>query len=112
MKLLTITLNKLELARFQLRKPLLVVGRSPTCDVVLRAPGIKPVHFLIEWIRNGKFNPSEGKWSIADVSSNAEAGEGVVLSQVPVKLGDVSFAYIESDIESSEVIGGTIAENL
>ncbi len=112
MKLLTLSMNRLELARLQLRKPLIVVGRSPTCDVVLRAQDIKPIHFIIEWIGNGKFNPKAGQWSIVDVSSNAEAGAGLVLGKNPLLIGDISFVCIESDIESTEVIGGKIVDNL
>jgi hypothetical protein len=112
MKLLTLSLNRLELARFQLRKPLIVVGRAPTCDVVLRAPTIKPVHFIIEWIGSGKFNPKAGQWSIADVSEHADAGEGLVLGAETLKLSDVSFVLVDSNLESSEVIGGKIVDSL
>ena len=112
MKLLTLSMNRLELARLQLRKPLIVVGRSPTCDVVLRAQDIKPIHFIIEWIGNGRFNPKAGQWSIVDVSSNAEAGEGLVLGKNPLIIDDISFVCIESDLESTEVIGGKIVDNL
>ncbi len=112
MKILTLSRSKLELAQTQLRKPLLVIGRSPTCDVVLRAPGIKPVHFIIEWIGSGLFDSQTGSWSIVDVSSSADAGEGVVLSQEPVTIGDLSFRCIESKLESSEMIGGTILESM
>ncbi|MBC7396058.1 MAG: FHA domain-containing protein, partial [Bdellovibrionales bacterium] len=112
MKLLTLSMNRLELARLQLRKPLIVVGRSPTCDVVLRAQDIKPIHFIIEWIGNGKFNPKAGQWSIVDVSNNAEAGEGLVLGTNPLIIDDISFVCIESGIESTEVIGGKIIEGL
>jgi outer membrane biosynthesis protein TonB len=112
MKALRLSLNRLELGHFQLRKPLIVIGRAPTCDVVLRAPGIMPVHFLVEWIGNGKFDPSSGLWSIVDVSINAEAGEGLVLSTKPIKVGDFSFVFSDTILESEEVIGGTITDNL
>lgn len=112
MKLLTLTLNRMELARTQLRKPLIVVGRSPTCDVVLRAPGIKPIHYIIEWIGDGAFSPKRGQWSIVDVSTHSDAGQGLVLGVAPLKLGDISFTCVESGLESSEIIGGKIVDNL
>ena len=114
MRILSLSLNRLELAHFQLRKPLIVIGRAPTCDVVLRAPGIKPIHFIVEWIGNGKFDPSvtSGMWSIVDVSTNAEAGEGLVLGDQAIVVDDISFLLVESKLESSEVIGGRIVDSL
>lgn len=112
MKVLTLSRSKLELGQSQLRKPLIVVGRSPTCDVVLRAPGIRPIHYLIEWIGSGKFDPSKGTWSIVDVSANAEAGEGEILGPDGILLGDIMFRVIDSKIESRDVIGGQIVEGL
>jgi outer membrane biosynthesis protein TonB len=100
------------MAQSQLRKPLIVVGRSPTCDVVLRAPGIKPIHYIIEWIGSGVFDPRKGNWSIVDVSSNAEAGEGQILGPEGITLGDILFRVQDSKLESSEVIGGKIVEGL
>ena len=112
MKVLTLSRNKLEMAQSQLRKPLIVVGRSPTCDVVLRAPGIKPIHYIIEWIGSGIFDLTKGNWSIVDVSTNAEAGEGQILGPEGIKMGDILFRVIDSKLESSEVIGGKIVEGL
>lgn len=112
MKLLTISRSKLEIARAQLRKPLIVIGRSPTCDVVLRAPGVKPVHFIVEWIGSGVFDPNAGTWSIADVSAGSQAGEGIVLTQEVMSIGDLSFRAVDDQLESSEIIGGKILESL
>lgn len=112
MKVLTLSRSKLEMAQSQLRKPLIVIGRSPTCDVVLRAPGIKPIHYIVEWIGSGVFSPNKGTWSIVDVSSNAEAGEGQILGPEGTTLGDIVFRVVDSKLESSEVIGGQIVEGL
>ena len=112
MKVLTLSRNKMELASTQLRRPMIVIGRSPTCDVVLRAPGIKPVHFIVEWIGSGVFDPKKGSWSIVDVSTDADAGEGLVLGQDTLVLGDLSFRCQDSILDSQEVIGGQIVQSL
>lgn len=120
MKILTISRSNLEIARAHLRKPLLTIGRSPTCDVILRAPGMTAIHFLVEWIGSGEFSPSEGAWAIVDISvgadkpaqGDAEAGEGVVLSSDPVTIGDLVFSCMEDNLESTEIIGGQIAQSL
>ncbi|MCM2324801.1 MAG: AgmX/PglI C-terminal domain-containing protein [Oligoflexia bacterium] len=113
MKTLTVSRSKLEIIRAHLRKPLITVGRSPTCDVVLRAPGIKPIHFLIEWIGSGAFDSSQGAWSIVDIGGKAsDSAEGIVLSDEPVQFGDLLFACVEDKLASKEVIGGRILENI
>ncbi len=112
MKILTLSRNKLEIATTQLTKPLLIIGRSPTCDVVLRAPGIKAIHFIVEWLGSGIFDSSKGNWSIVDVSTSEENAEGVVLGKAPITIGDLSFRVIDSVLESSEMIGGQIVESL
>jgi len=120
MKLLTISSHQLEIARTHLRKPFLTVGRSPSCDVLLRAPGVQAIHFLIEWIGSGDFDPSQGMWSITDISASYtqgnndghDAGEGLVFSEHPVKLQGFTFTCIEDHLEDTASIGGRIAENL
>jgi len=112
MKILTLSRNKLEIATTQLTKPLMIIGRSPTCDVVLRAPGIKAVHFIVEWLGSGVFNSSQGSWSIVDVSASEENAEGVVLGDAPISIGDLSFRVYDSALESNEMIGGQIVESL
>ncbi|MBY0469929.1 AgmX/PglI C-terminal domain-containing protein [bacterium] len=127
MKLLTISRNQLEISRAHLRRPVLIIGRSPACDVVLRAPDVEPVHFLLEWIGSGDFDPRSGAWSIVDITRSAhlsektspgeqdvkgDFGEGAVLSSEPVTINDFVFAIVEDRLESSEVIGGQIVESL
>ena len=112
MKILTLSINKLEIAKTQLLKPLMLIGRSPTCDVILRAPGIKAVHFIVEWLGSGEFDSETGNWSIVDVSAGEDSAEGSVLSTTPISIGDLSFKIIESSLESSALIGGRIMESL
>lgn len=112
MKILIISRGTLESARVHLRKPVIIIGRSPTCDVVLRAPKVKPVHFVVEWMGSGAFNKESGSWSISDISvlSADGAGEGVIFSEEPVSLCGFVFSCIEDSLESREVIGGRISE--
>lgn len=114
MKYLVVYRGTLEIARAELRRPLMTVGRSPTCDLVLRAPGALPIQFLVEWIGSGKFDPMKGQWAILDISRSAMAdtGEGVILSSDPVTISGFQFASIEDSFESTEVIGGRIKESL
>ena len=120
MRVLTISRNKLEITRSHLTHPLMTIGRSPTCDVILRAPGIRPFHFLIEWIGEGAFSPDRGAWSITDLSTSqtgtmaegTEHGEGQILSEDAVHLGDLTFTVVEDRLEVREDIGGTIGANL
>ncbi len=74
---------------------------------------MKQIHFLIEWIGGGSFDPTKGMWAITDISESAtESGEGAVLSTDPVRLSGFTFSCTESLLESHEVIGGRIQENL
>jgi outer membrane biosynthesis protein TonB len=117
MKVLTISRGNLEIARVYLLKPVLTIGRSPTCDVVLRAPGVKPMHFLIEWIGAGTFDPAQDNWSISDISkpafegggSSDSAAEGIILTdEASVELAGFTFRKINDQLEAKPVIGGNI----
>lgn len=68
-KVLKISKHKLDLASVELTSPSLLIGRSPLCDQVLRAPDILPVHFLLEWIGEGEFNPKSGMWTLFDIGA-------------------------------------------
>ena len=70
MKSIAISRGGFNLAHVDLSSPLIVIGRSPSSDIVLRAPGISAVHFLIEWIGKGPFDPKEGDWILTDISKN------------------------------------------
>lgn len=61
MKAVKILLQNRELERFALDRPTVFIGRSPSCDVVLRVPGLRPLHFLLEWVGEGNFDPEDRK---------------------------------------------------
>src|SRR4051794_39917449 len=99
MKLVTISRGKLELARVHLSNPVITIGRSPTCDVILRAPGVQPMHFLIEWIGAGEFDPTQDTWSVADISQPMKlgedsSGEGAILSEDSVTVAGFIFRKV------------------
>jgi outer membrane biosynthesis protein TonB len=117
-KVLQITFNGHELARSPVLTSMILIGRSPSCDIVLRAKGVKPVHFLMEKTELG----DESFWSIFDVSgtttgakkektvSDLGTGEGLVLDKKPVKLGQFEFQWKEDRLSQSVVEGGSMAE--
>jgi hypothetical protein len=119
-KVLLIKFNDREIVRSQVNAQNLLIGRSPSCDVVLRAKGIKPVHFLMEWTETGSAL-DDGFWSIFDVSGNTSTakkeknlsdegvGEGVVLETKPVKIGPFEFQWKTDRLSESVVEGGAVA---
>ncbi len=108
MKILSISRGGLELALVQITKNTLLIGRSPSNDVVLRASGVKPIHFLLEWIGEGV-----DQWSIFDISSDeGTSGEGVLLTEKNTSFKGFLFQWIENRMEDAGALGGTIKENL
>lgn len=113
MKALVIELNGRELERFILDQPTLFVGRSPSCDVILRVKGVKPLHYLIEWVGEGEFDPDRGFWTLMDLSTEKKdqaRGEGLILSQKKTALGRFSFgftddAWIEKALQKGRLTG-------
>ncbi len=113
---------KLELLDIHLNTPFILIGRSPLCDEVLRAPGIQPVHFLLEWVGEGEFNPSEGLWTLFDVSQNqlkseakasAEASaEGVTLLEPAQQIGGYTWAWAEDRMAKVHLEKGVLKESL
>jgi hypothetical protein len=113
MKVLMVTRGNLEIERVHLMKPVICMGRSPTNDVVLRAPGVAPLHFIIEWIGTGEFDATQNLWSVSDISKPSDAAcEGVVLSGSKATFHGFSFHLLEDSLEAKPVIGGKIAERL
>src|SRR5690606_28807687 len=111
MKALIIELNGREIERFILDRPTLFIGRSPSCDVVLRVKGLNPLHYLIEWVGEGEFDPNRGFWTLIDLSTERKdqaRGEGVILSENKTQIGKFSFgftddAWIEKEIQKGRL---------
>jgi hypothetical protein len=119
MKVLVVQRANMEIAQMPLIRERFLVGRSPHCDVVARAPGIGPVHFLVEWIGEGAFNPKEGIWTIYDLTKAGTKGEerlleGIVLSEEDrFEYGGLSIRIVDgSSMESAHDFKGGISKSL
>lgn len=117
MKVVTIFRGNLEIEKFHLLQPTIVIGRSPTNDVVLRAPGVAPIHFYVEWIGTGAFDPAQDLWTISDVShpetrgGASTASEGHILKGT-TQVGDFKFEVRDDALEAKPIIGGAIKGRL
>lgn len=105
MRQLRITRNGLELASVSLKQPVSMVGRSPSCDGILRAPGVAAVQFMLE-------SQGEGtdQWIIFDVSD--ESGEGKVVGLGKVEFRGFFFEISEAPLDPAEQLGGGIHRSL
>lgn len=115
MKALIIELNGREVERFVLDRPTVFIGRSPSCDIVLRVKGIKPLHFLIEWVGEGQFNSNKGFWTLLDLSTGKKdqaRGEGQILSQEKTVVGKFSFGFTEDAWIEKEIAKGKLKKQL
>lgn len=121
MKVLCIARDGRELVQSLVTRPVLLVGRSPTCDIVLRASGVKPVHFLIEWLGTGSFTKTEGSWTVTDISEAPETieteksdigyGQGVVIAGTDASVGDFKFYFKEDPLTNVDISGGALSES-
>lgn len=120
MKTVVVILNDREIERFQLTKQTIFIGRSPTCDVILRVKSVKPVHFVLDWVGSGEFDPEQGFWSLVDISHHsskeATSGEGVVLGAENVRAGIFEFRLTKDELAESHLKRGilkrTVEESL
>lgn len=111
MKNLIIFRNKFEIARVILDRPKIVIGRSPECDLVLRAPGVAAKHFVLEWFGVGDFDGAQAKWMLIDISKDTTvaAREGVdVIENVELEMDGFTFKTDKSCLERSGKIGSKI----
>ncbi len=114
MQVIRIAKNKLELSTVLMDQPLISVGRSSACDVVLAAPGVTAKNYLIRWVGEGPFDKTKGSWQVVDLSpNNATPGTPVNPATAPgVPLGDgvvtfngLNFSIIEDRLISSDFDG-------
>lgn len=111
MKALVVYKKGKEVERFYPGKRSNTVGRSPSCDIVVRSKGVKPVHFLLEWIGEGEFNDKLGFWTIIDISESHKGnrgGEGVVINEGKRNFGEFEFALIEDELAESKLKRGVL----
>ncbi|MBX3018383.1 MAG: FHA domain-containing protein [Bdellovibrionaceae bacterium] len=127
MWVLEISKNGRELTRAAVDKASVLVGRSPACDIVLRYPGIRPVHFLIEWIGEGEPQPGEMDWSILDIyagiaadaasvdataASDTGSGMGQLIGREKVAVSDFEFRWFFDPLAETQVKKGLLSSRL
>lgn len=115
MRIVSITIHGRELEKFVLSKQTLFIGRSPTADVILRARLVKPLHFVIEWLGSGAFDPNSGTWSIIDISGTSKkgaSGEGMVLGSEGAKFGAIEFSFTKDELIESQLKKGVLSRSL
>lgn len=116
MKTVAILFNERELERFQLNKPTLFIGRSPTCDVTTRAKNIRPVHFVVEWFGEGEFDPESGFWSVIEIAptkkKESSSGEGMILGSEPIYFGSIQFKPTRDDLAESNLKKGVLKRSI
>lgn len=117
--ILKISKHTLDICQVELNAPSLLIGRSPSCDQVLRAPGIMPIHFLLEWVGEGEFDSKNGFWTLFDLSKlisedeeiDSVAGEGHVLSNQFSYQG-FTWEIGKDRIFSPEINSGVISDQI
>lgn len=119
---LIVTKGKLELASVYPDSPLLLIGRSPACDMVLRLSGLQPVHFLLEWAGEGEFNADKGIWVLTQIeravkldemaAAQSSHAQGVVVGAKPVNLGGLTWAWSHDSLSRGELPTGTLQKQV
>lgn len=126
MKVLRISYKGKEITRQRVSSPLILIGRSPLCDVLLRAPGVHSVHFVFEWIGEGEFNAeaaSKDEWVVTEVShkdhANTEkkirgvtSGLGNIFHETPLKIKNLEFSWIEDRLFESDLSKKILSQQL
>jgi len=120
---LLIQKNGREILRTPLPESQALIGRSPACDVVLRAPKITAIHFLLEKqeIEEAGGNP-EPLWLLFDISSEkikspqrqdqVDSAQGVVLGTQTAEIAGFQFTIIQDALSSTPLAKGAFIRNL
>lgn len=122
MKKLIARRGQLEIGELVPDQPVHLIGRSPACDMVLRASGVAAVQFILEWVGEGEFDPSQGFWALTSTSENAgvheanatdsSGGQGVVVGSKGAEFGGFSWAWVEDRLSRPEIERGFIRKNI
>ncbi len=119
MKIILFKKNNREIGRLIPDKRNLLVGRAPVCDLVLRKEDLKAIHFIIEWMGEGAFDPYQGIWSVIDISHSemkskdqAYSGEAFILTDVQVVVNDFQISIEEEKLAASPISKGVIQRSL
>lgn len=115
MKSLVVSCGNFELTRSVLNKSSILIGRLPTCDLVVRAPGIQPIHFLVEWVGVGEFNAKLDNWIVFDIShapSYDYSTEGILLQTAKkAELGNFVFSLEQAALTEANHRDGAVKKS-
>lgn len=105
MHVLKITRNKLELVSLPLYQNVLTVGRSPSCDAVLRTPDAQPIQFLVKWTSEDQMSPSGPHWKVSTIPDDDNKTEGVAysLNKGPQLVSGFQFEIIDDPLASANI---------
>ncbi len=118
MDVIVIKKNNKEVGRVVPSKRTLLIGRSPICDLVLRSNEMRPLHFLLEWIGEGDFKPTEGFWSLVDISKSNDSqakgfsGEAAILQKSPINFEGYEFLIAKDDLAETAVGKGVLSRSM
>lgn len=119
MKIILFKKNQKEIGRLSPDKRNMLVGRAPICDLVLRKEDLKPIHFMIEWMGEGSFDPYVGLWSLIDIShkdgdvkKDSYSGEAFILTDSPVQIGEFEVSMEEEKLAASPISKGVLTRSL
>jgi outer membrane biosynthesis protein TonB len=116
MKTIVVSQKGKELSRFIPVGRSTLVGRSPSCDVVMRSRAVKPVHFLVEWVGAGDFDPNQGLWTIVNLTQKSkderDVGEGLVLSTNPIQAEGFEFKIVQDELAESQIRRGVLTRRV
>ncbi len=124
-KVLSLAYKDKSVIQHRVNSPLVLVGRSPLCDMVIRTPGINSVHFILEWIGTGEFNIntcSDDEWVITLVShqdapaekklNKTATGEGFIFYQQPIRVEDYTFQWQEDRLVEADLSRKIISQQV
>lgn len=141
MKSLIIFKADKELVKVPLNKQVLLVGRSPTCDGVMRFKNVKPVQFMIEHVEESnsellldedqssekhkknfeKIKFETGFWTLIDISDSQTSGQdkkrfgegaGIVLDLTRQSFQGYDFKIIEDSLQETDIRRGALQRSV
>lgn len=117
MRAISISLNGTEKVRCALNSKSFLIGRSPSCDIVVRAPEVKPVQYLLEWIGDEDFDSNNGMWMLVNLADSAGKSSDGVMGDIlndtaPLKINNLTFALVQDRLAQTDLKKGVIKRQI
>ena len=126
MKVLRISYKGKEISRHRVSSPLVLIGRSPLCDIPLRTKGVGSVQFVLEWLGEGEFKAetaSNDEWAVTEVGEtepvphehmlkNLSSGKGYLFNQKGLKINELEFHWIEDRLFEADLSKKILSQQL